>query len=95
MGTEPTVDGVPIKDIIKLEEWAYCRAEATSESELKARKSYTCFVMFQQDGVEEIDVMATDESDARIICGLAQRLHYEPGGQIVEVRENIPGITYF
>jgi hypothetical protein len=101
--TEPTVDGVPISDIIKIEDNHYCRAEATSVHEFASRKSYTVFVKYVHDpddaregySIEEIDVKATDRVDARIIAELALTWHYQSGGEIVEMRENIPGITYF
>jgi hypothetical protein len=94
--TEPTVDGVAVSNIIKLDQNGhYCRAEAASPRELKARKSFTLFVGFDGEADEEIDVMATDKSDASIIGDLAILWHYDKGVKIVGVRENIPGVLYF
>jgi len=100
---------MPESDVIKLIEGGlYARIETCSPQEAKNRKTWTCFVGYDPhegaviDGeqqhwgcIEEIDVSAVDETEARIICEEALRCHYEPGGQIIQVRENIPGVTYF
>jgi len=98
----PKIDGVPIDQIIKIgEEGRYMRAEAVSERELKARRPWTAFVGFDKDpedgrymAIEEIDIMATDETDARTITELALTWHYDSGGTIINLNEWPRGVNF-
>jgi hypothetical protein len=101
----PDVDGTPIDQIIKRADgidnpsWGGCymRFEAVSEREYRSRRRFTAFVQYHADtsyaSVEEIDVIATDNTDAQIITELALLWHYEPGGKIILVSE-VPESTF-
>jgi len=94
----PDIDGVPIDQIIKMGDLefggCYMRAEATSEREFKSRRKFTAFVFFQSGGLEELDIMATDETDARIIAALALQWHYEPNWIISDIKQWPEGVTF-
>lgn len=88
-----------MSDITIGTEGHYERVEKVSRSYINRLKSYTFFIGYDIGGhmtaTEEIDVRGEDETDARIICSVALQENYEPGGVILAVRENIPGVTYF
>lgn len=84
------------------EEGVYEREDQWSR---KAPSRFTVFVLFPFDpaaaaldvdalgtvdgSVEEIDVNASDQDDARAIATAALEKDYEPGGRIVNVEERI------
>lgn len=101
------VDGVDLDDLIDIKDGVYHRRERTSLNE--RRKRFTCFAGWGphdpgdvENGpriewacIEEIDVDAVDETDARVICDLVLIRDYEPDGHIFHVEERIPGTMYF
>jgi hypothetical protein len=102
--TEPTIDGRPIGEIIQTADGgAYEFIDKVSEAYIKRLKRFTCFVGYQpydpgdpENGpriewgsIEEIDVNAQDDAEARIIGDLALQWHYEEGGTILAVEERV------
>ena len=73
---------------------AYRRAERSSNY---PERYYTAFIRFDWGegnddyAVEEIDVLARDDSDARVIASAAMQQDYEPGGRIRQVIEREKG----
>ena len=99
---EATVDGVPIDDLIKIENHAWCRMERTSDREVRER--FTVYVQFTYDypeedktvfSYEEIDIDAVDETDARTIADLVLLRDYEEGGKIYRVVHRPQGVMYW
>ena len=95
---DDNIDGVAIDDIITIDNNAWRRV---GESEM-ALNRYTVYIAFPIGGaneldddalhrgnceVEEIDVDARDETDARIIADLVRIRDYVDGGRIVHVEE--------
>jgi hypothetical protein len=105
MPDEPMIDGVPISEIIKIADgidnpgWGGCymRAEAVSEREYKSRRKFTVWVSYPdlfEAPSEEIDVIASDDTDAQTIAELVLLWHYEPGGKVHSVQEWPEGVTF-
>ena len=71
---------------------AYARAERSSDYPLRR---YTAFIRYNwgdgddNSSIEEIDIDARDDTDARVIASAALAQDYEPGGRIIRVDERI------
>jgi hypothetical protein len=93
---EPTIDGTPIDEIIGTNsDGCYYRLGTGKVTTKDGLKRFTIFVEYRygdsydQMSLEEIDVDAIDETDARIIGELAIQRDYEDGGKIKLVEERI------
>jgi hypothetical protein len=98
---EATIDGRPISEIITMGQDAYEYIDKPSAAYVSRLKRFTAFVGYDPydpgDGengprihwrsIEEIDVNAQDETEARIIAELALMWHYDEGGHIAAVEE--------
>lgn len=89
---EPRIDGNPIGDIINVHfpSGAYRRI-GVAEDKLER---FVVDVLFYGDTMEELDIDATDSTDARIIAELALMLHYEAGGEIKSIQHIPRGMMY-
>ena len=57
--------------------------------------TFTAFVKWGGDDMEEIDVIAVNEKHARDIVKGVLKLEYQTGGKIKEMIERMPGVMYF
>jgi hypothetical protein len=57
-------------------------------------KRFTCYITYDGEVTEEIDVNAVDRTEARAICKKALELDYDPGCKCGEIVERVAGIWY-
>lgn len=95
MPDEATIDGTPIADIIgtALESGAYRRLGVNPDT-LERYVAYVTFNDHGLDDIEELDIDATDPTDARIIAELALLWHYDPNGKIKRISHIPRGMMY-
>jgi len=93
------IDGRPICEIITLGQRGYEYIDKPSVAYMDRCKPWTAFVGYDpydpgdpENGpriefhsIEEIDVWAQDEAEARILTELALAWHYEPDGHIITI----------
>ena len=87
------IDNTPIEDIIRIGEGgAYERIGVPPEK----TERFVCYLISAYEGAEseEIDVNATDDTDAQIICTLAILWHYEEGLVISRIKHIPKGMMY-
>ena len=53
----------------------------------KGKTTYTCFVAWDEDNSEEIDVLANNEREAKDIARKVLIAEYKPGGKITNVEQ--------
>ena len=97
---EPKIDGRPICEIIQTGKNGYEYIDKASVAYMDRCKPWTAYIGYDpydpgdpENGpriefrsIEEIDVWAQDEAEARIITELAMMWHYEPGGTIIVIQ---------
>jgi hypothetical protein len=65
------------------------------DPEEKSGKLYTIYATFDDEGCEEIDLLAKDPASARKLARRILNAHYEPGGKIEEVIYRPYGMLFF